>query len=181
MVEPSYRIRRATGADAGGIAGVLATVLAERTVSAIDRAWPADEQRAYLLGLSEREAFHVAEAPGGAIVGYQSLDRYSTILPSMAHAGQLGTFVLPEWRGRGVGRALFDATRPFADTAGYRKLVVFVRAANLPAQAFYGALGFAPCGRLTRQVIIDGDEDDEVIMELFLDREGTRTQPATER
>ena len=36
----------------------------------------------------------------------------------MAHAGQLGTFVLPEWRGRGVGRALFEATRRFADTGG---------------------------------------------------------------
>ena len=43
-------------------------------------AWPADEQQAYLLGLSEREAFHVAETPAGDIVGYQSLDRYSPIL-----------------------------------------------------------------------------------------------------
>ena len=179
MDEPSYRIRLATGADAGGIARVLASVVAERRLSAIDRAWPADEQRTYLLGLSEREAFHVAETSGGAIVGYQSLDRYSPILASMAHAGQLGTFVLPEWRGRGVGRALFQATRLFADTAGYRKLVIFVRAANTPAQAFYRALGFAECGRLTRQVIIDGDEDDEVLMELFLDRPSAGSQPAT--
>ena len=51
MDEPSYRIRLATGADAGGIARVLASVVAERRLSAIDRAWPADEQRTYLLNL----------------------------------------------------------------------------------------------------------------------------------
>ena len=181
MDEPSYRIRRATEADAGGIAHVLASVVARRGLSAIDRAWPPEEQRTYLLGLSEREAFHVAETSGGAIVGYQSLDRYSTILTSMSHAGTLGTFVLPEWRGRGVGRALFEATRRFANAAGYRKLVIFVRATNQPAQAFYGALGFAACGRLTRQVVLDGTEDDEVIMELFLDREGAGPEPATRR
>jgi RimJ/RimL family protein N-acetyltransferase len=37
------------------------------------------------------------------------------------------------------------------------------------AQRFYGSLGFKECGRLTRQVIIDGVEDDEVLMEYFFD------------
>ena len=29
-------------------------------------------------------------------------------------------------------------------------------------------IGFRECGRLTRQVVIDGKEDDEVLMELFI-------------
>jgi ribosomal protein S18 acetylase RimI-like enzyme len=148
---------------------VLAGVVAERALSAIDRAWPADEQRDYLERLSPREAFHVAEAPDGAVLGYQSLDRYSTFLTSMAHVGQLGTFVQPAARGLGVGRALFEATRRFAVAADYRKLVIQVRATNAAAQAFYRSLGFATCGRLARQVVLDGIEDDEVVMELFLD------------
>ena len=53
-------------------------------------------------------------------------------------SGQLGTFVLPEWRHRGV------------------------------AQQFYRRLGCEPCGRLARLVVIDGIEDDEIIMELFV-------------
>ena len=126
-----------------------------------------DEQRRYLATLSGREAFHVAEADG-VVVGYQSLDRYSTFLPSMAHVAQIGTFVLPAWRGRGVGRALFAATRGFAGKAAYRKFVIYVRGSNGAAQAFYQRLGFRPCGRLTRQTIIDGREDDEVLMEYFL-------------
>jgi ribosomal protein S18 acetylase RimI-like enzyme len=43
-----------------------------------------------------------------------------------------------------------------------------VRASNTNAQAFYQGLGFRVCGRLTGQVLIDGVEDDEVLMELFV-------------
>jgi L-amino acid N-acyltransferase YncA len=110
----------------------------------------------------------VAVDPAQGVVGVQSLDRWSPLFNSMAHVGQVGTFLLPEWRGRGVGRNLWSATSSFARGAGYRKLLVQVRASNAPALGFYRALGFQECGRLTRQVIIDGFEDDEVLMELFL-------------
>jgi|SRR5687768_4625986 len=161
------RIRRASVDDAAAIARILQVVAAERVHSAIDRPWPVEEQRAYLASLSDREVFHVAVA-GDAVVGYQSLDRYSSVLPSMAHVGQLGTFLLPDWRGRGVGRALFASTAGFAAAAGYRKLVIQVRGSNAAAQRFYGRLGFVECGRLRAQVVIDGRPDDEVVMEYFL-------------
>jgi RimJ/RimL family protein N-acetyltransferase len=161
-------IRRATVEDAAGVATVLRSVVSERVHSAIDRSWTADQQRSYLESLSPREAFHVAIAASGDLIGYQSLDLYSSVLPSMAHVGQLGTFLLPEWRGRGVGQALFSATTHFAAAAGYRKLVIQVRASNASAQAFYQRLGFVECGRLRAQVIIDGGEDDEIVMEFFL-------------
>jgi len=161
------RIRRASVDDAAAIARILQVVAAERVHSAIDRPWPVEEQRAYLASLSDREVFHVAVA-GDAVVGYQSLDRYSSVLPSMAHVGQLGTFLLPDWRGRGVGRALFASTAGFAAAAGYRKLVIQVRGSNAAAQQFYGRLGFVECGRLRAQVVIDGRPDDEVVMEYFL-------------
>ena len=167
-VHDSWRIRRATAADAGGIASVLERVVAERSYSAIDRAWTPDEQRRYLESLSSREAFHVALDADGTVIGYQSIDRYSTILRSMAHVGQLGTFLLAEWRGRGVGQSLFAATREFAQTAGYQKLVIQVRGSNAAAQSYYRRVGFVECGRLRDQVIIDGHTDDEVVMELFL-------------
>ena len=167
MAESLFEVRRATAEDAAGIAGVLKRVVSERVHSAIDCAWPIDQQRAYLQSLSNREVFHLGVAASGEIIGYQSLDRYSSVLSSMAHVGQLGTFLLPEWRGRGLGRALFGATRQFAASAGYRKLVIQVRASNVHAQTYYKRLGFVECGRLRAQVIIDGREDDEILMELF--------------
>ena len=147
---------------------MLRTVAAERIYSAIDRAWSVEDQRRYLASLSEREAFHVAVTGAGEVIAYQSLDRYSSFLPSMAHVAQLGTFALPAWRGRGAGRALFEETRRFAAAAGYRKFVIQVRGSNAAAQSFYKGLGFVECGRLTAQVVLDGREDDEIVMEYFL-------------
>jgi L-amino acid N-acyltransferase YncA len=166
-LEAIINIRRAVPDDAAAIASVLAAIAAERVHSAIDRAWTVDQERAYLESLSPREAVHVAINAQSEIVGLQVLDRWST-LESMAHVGQLGTFLLSDQRGRGIGHQLWAATAPFARAAGYRKLVIQVRATNARAQRFYRHLGFAECGRLSRQVMIDGRADDEVLMELFL-------------
>lgn len=168
QVESSLQIRQASAMDAAGIAAVLETIAAERIHSAIDRAWTIEQERRYLESLSPREAFQVAVDAARGIVGFQSLDLWSPLMNSMAHVGQVGTFLLPEWRGRGVGRQLWSATEYFARGAGYRKLVIQVRASNTVAQSFYCHLGFQECGRLTRQVIIDGVEDDEVLMEILL-------------
>lgn len=160
-------MRRASSVDAEGIAAVMVAVVAERIHSAVDRAWTPQEERRFLEALTPREAVHVATSED-RIVGLQIVDRWSPVLESMAHVGQIGTFLLPGWRGAGLGRRLWEQTESFARQAGYRKLVVQVRGSNLPAQAFYRRLGFRICGRLSRQVVIDGVEDDEILMELPL-------------
>jgi L-amino acid N-acyltransferase YncA len=166
--ESQSKVRRATPEDAPGIVAVLATVVDERVHSAIDRVWSIEQERRYLESLSAREVVHLAMDDRDRVVGLQILDRWSAVLDSMAHVGQVGTFLLPAWRGRGIGRQLWDATAAFARESRYHKLLVQVRGTNAHAQSFYGRLGFAECGRLSRQVIIDGRPDDEILMELFL-------------
>lgn len=164
----AYEIRRATERDAEAVARVLHEVVSERVHSAIDRAWTAEEQRSYLKSLSGREAVHVAVDGSALVIGCQTLDAYSSVLHSMAHVAQVGTFIVPSWRGRGVGATLFQTTRQFALSVGYRKLVIQVRASNASALSFYCRLGFVECGRLRRQVVIDARDDDEIILEMFL-------------
>jgi ribosomal protein S18 acetylase RimI-like enzyme len=161
-------IRRGTPTDAAGIAAVMEVIAGERIHSAVDRAWSVGEEERYLASFSAREAVHVAVHETEGIVGVQSVDRWSSIMTSMAHVGQVGTFLLPDWRRLGIGRQLWTATHAFARDAGYLKIVIQVRASNTNAQTFYQGLGFRVCGRLTRQVLIDGVEDDEVMMELFV-------------
>jgi ribosomal protein S18 acetylase RimI-like enzyme len=127
-----------------------------------------EEERAYLVSLSSREVVHVAIDDDSGVVGLQVLDRWSATLDSMAHVGQVGTFIAPAHRRRGLGHTLWAATAAFARAAGYRKLVIQVRGTNAAAQSFYRGIGFRECGRLVGQVVIDGVEDDELLMELFL-------------
>jgi ribosomal protein S18 acetylase RimI-like enzyme len=163
------RVRRATADDASDIVTIWQGIAAERIYSAIDQPWTIDQEYTYLSSLSPREATHVAVEEGGRIVGFQSLDLWARTINSMSHVGQVGTHLLPDWRRRGVGRALFTATHAFARESAYSKLVILVRASNESAQRFYTGLGFRECGRLGRQVRIDGRDEDEIVMELFLD------------
>jgi ribosomal protein S18 acetylase RimI-like enzyme len=168
LFQGDMTVRRAVSVDAPGIVTVFSVVVGERVHSAIDSVWSVEQERRYLESLSARETIHVAVDDTDRIVGLQVLERWSTVLDSMAHVGQVGTFLLPAYRGRGVGRELWTATAVFARQAAYQKLVVQVRATNAHAQAFYRGLGFVECGRLSRQVVIDGTLDDEVLMDLFL-------------
>ncbi len=160
-------IRRATPEDAGAIASIWDVICAERVYTAVNRPFTPEQERAYIASLSDREGIFVAEV-NGRIVGFQSLDLWVRYTDSFDHVGTLGTFVLPEWRGRGIGHRLAEHTLAFARAHNYEKLVVFVRASNERALAFYRSLGFVPRGVLTRQVRIDGRYDDEVFMEMFL-------------
>ncbi len=161
-------IRRATEDDAAAIRAILGVIAAERIYSAIDQPFSLEQQREYMRSLSTREAFFIAEDEAGRVLGYQSLDRWSALFGSMSHVAQLGTFLLPEARGSGVGHALAERSLVFAREAGYEKIVIQVRGSNGRAQSFYRALGFSECGRLSRQVRIGGVVDDEVLMEYFV-------------
>ena len=139
----------------------------ERVYTAISRPWLADRQRTYLRSLSAREAVHFAETARDGIVGYQTLELWAPALDSMAHVGQIGTFLKSERRRRGIGEALLQNTVEFARKRDFRKFVIQVRASNGSAQRFYERMGFHHCGRLTRQVRIDDRDEDEILMEIF--------------
>ena len=161
-------IRKATEADAEAIIAILEGIASEGVYTAISRPWSADRQREYLASQSPREAVYVAETERDGIVGYQTLALWAATLDSMAHVAQVGTFLRPAWRRQGIGEALFRHTADFARERGFVKFVIQVRSSNISAQSFYGRLGFRECGRLHRQVRIGGQEDDEILMELFL-------------
>jgi ribosomal-protein-alanine N-acetyltransferase len=112
-------------------------------ITAIERAsftdaWP---DRSFLALLSQSpEMLWVAEA-GGAVVGYWVGRRIGD------EAELQNLAVHPDWRGRGIGRALLEDF--IATVGGDVDTVIFleVRASNHAAIALYTAMGFAEIDR----------------------------------
>lgn len=83
----------------------------------------------------------VAELPG-MIVGFAAFGhRRWNMRTEMSHL-----YVAPEYRGRGVGRALVDAAVAAAKQAGSRCLWLETSTLAFPAIQFYRRLGFELCG-----------------------------------
>jgi len=161
------KIRKATPKDAKSISYIWEVVCAERIYTSVDKAFTTQQEREYISSLSKREAIFVAEVDI-KIVGFQTLDLWSKILNSFRHVGIVGTFILPELRGKGISYFLANKTFDFVRANDYKKLVIYVRKGNERAIKFYQNLGFIIKGELEGQVNIDGIMENEVFMEKFL-------------
>jgi ribosomal protein S18 acetylase RimI-like enzyme len=164
------KIRLVTLDDAEGVLEVLNSVVREQKYSSFDRILTVEEERQFILASrgEGRSGFFVAELDG-RIVGFQTIEPFATYTSAMDHVGIMGTFVHSDFRGQGIGSQLAEVSLKFAQEKGYEKAVIYVRASNRSAQAFYWKLGFVPKGTLEKQVKIDGEYDDEVFMEMFLE------------
>jgi ribosomal protein S18 acetylase RimI-like enzyme len=167
QIAPLRLYRRATPEDAAALSAIWEVVCEERVHTAVTRPFTPQQEQAYIRSLSDREGIFVAEVDG-SIVGFQSLDLWADYSDAFDHVGILGTIILPEWRRQGIGRRLAGHVLAHARANGFEKLVVYVRAGNAGARAFYESLDFVSKGVLERQVKIDGQYEDEVFMELFL-------------
>jgi ribosomal protein S18 acetylase RimI-like enzyme len=61
-----------------------------------------------------------------------------------AHALVSDLYVRPEWRRRGIARALLEEIAQIMRRRGCRKLCITAKAANTPAVRVYDAAGFRP-------------------------------------
>ena len=175
------KIRPATLDDAEGVLEVLNSVVQERKYSSFDRILTVEEERQFIASLGERSGLFVAELEG-RIIGFQTIEPFAAYTPAMDHVGIMGTFVHADFRGQGIGRQLAGASFKFAQEKGYEKAVIYVRASNKAAQEFYQKLGFVPKGTLEKQVKIDGEYEDKVFMEMFLEvRERVEEEEARAR
>jgi ribosomal-protein-alanine N-acetyltransferase len=83
----------------------------------------------------------------------------------------------PDYRRRGLARALMNELVAFARGHGVRRLLLEVRRSNRPAIALYRALSFAAVGVRVRYY---RDDEDAVEMALALDSEGAVVPAADE-
>ncbi|UCC21370.1 MAG: GNAT family N-acetyltransferase [Promethearchaeota archaeon] len=160
-------IRKAIPEDAEEISKIWTVICAEKIFSAVSHPFTREQEKDYIISLSDREGIFVAEKEG-KIIGFQSLDKWARYSDSFDHVGVIGTFILPQWRKKKIGTKLAEYSFNFARNNNYEKIVIYVRATNTGAIDFYKKLGFIQKGILSRQVKINTQYEDEIFMELFL-------------
>jgi len=82
----------------------------------------------------------VAIGPEGQFGGSCELSRLGR--RRIAHVGILAMGIHPDHQGRGLGRALLEATLAWGDTHGIRRVELYCRDDNGRAIALYDSLGF---------------------------------------
>ena len=157
-------VRRATVADAPQVAAVLNAVIAEGRYTLFDRPFSDEEERAFIASLGDRAVLHVAVVDG-SIVGVQCVDRFASYADSVSHIAHIGTWLLPERRGQGIGKRLWAESLAFARQCGYRKALISVLVHNEPALRFYRSLGFTDIGIAREHVRLNGTFHDEIFLE----------------
>ena len=132
-------IREATEAD-------LADILRAYTEAGIDggSTFTAEEAREYFVRLRGYPSYRVFVASAdGAFAGTYALIILDLLAKRGAGAGIVeDVAVLPDFQGRGVGRAMMEHAREQCRLAGCYKMALSSNLAREGAHRFYDALGF---------------------------------------
>ena len=133
-------IRKARREDAAELADLLNAIIAQGGTTALEEPFtPERLAETYLVGPEVLCCFVAVDRVTGRLEGFQTLGRYPG-LP--ADVGDIGTFARIDGKQRGVGTALFAATREGAREIGLTALNATIRADNAGGLAFYTKMGF---------------------------------------
>jgi phosphinothricin acetyltransferase len=141
-----------------GIEDRCATLESEPHDAARIAAWWALHDDRYIVA--------VGEDPGGTIVGWASLNRFSHRCAHNAIA-DLSIYVARSQRGMGIGTILLTDILERARRS-FRKIVLHALADNVAGKRLYSSLGFREVGIFRQHGELDGRLVDVIAMERLL-------------
>jgi RimJ/RimL family protein N-acetyltransferase len=136
-----FTVRPATVGDARGMAELFAAVAEERTGIASEPPVDVDQRTEQFTASVAESIVAVADGQVVAMI-HTNVSRHGF--------GEFGMLVDREWRGRGVGSALIQATIDWAREQGLHKLSLEVFVHNTAAIALYRKCGFVEEGHRVR-------------------------------
>ncbi|HXY98793.1 MAG TPA: GNAT family protein [Stellaceae bacterium] len=127
------------------------------------------QSQAYWTEMIERGCPFQAVLDGTRAVGWSDVTPVPR--PAYAHCGTLGIGLHADYRGRGIGRKLLEATVAAAWRYGLERIELTVFISNLRARLLYEKAGFLPEGVLRRHRKVNGVYEDSLFMALLRDRQ----------
>lgn len=163
----SYRVRRATVADAETICRIYNQGIEDRVATLETELRTPEERRQWLAGRSPRHPVIAAENATGEILGWGSLNVFN---PREAYrfVADFSVYVERAWRGKGVGRVVLERLVELAREHGFHKMVLSAFPTNAGGMALYEKLGFRTVGIYREQGMLDGKWVDTIVMEKLL-------------
>lgn len=169
----SVEVRSATSNDAPELAALLNTIIARGGTTSLETPFTPDRlDAAYLTGADVWSCF-VAVGPDGRLEGFQTLireDRYPK------DWGDIGTFTRVDGIQKGVGTALFAATRSRARQLGLAAINATIRADNSGGLAFYSKMGLEDYSVDRAEPLADGTPVDRIHKRYLLNIDGHDAQ-----
>ena len=133
-------VREARREDAATLTELLNAIIARGGTTALEDPYTPDRFAwAYIDGPDVHCCFVAVDPVTGRVEGYQSLGRNPDLPDDI---GDVGTFARLGGAQRGVGSALFAATRDRAAGLGLAAINATIRADNAGGLAFYSKQGF---------------------------------------
>ena len=160
-------LRPSTLDDAPRVSACVDAVARERRYLGAVCGFSVNETRSFLVALAESGGVQILALAEEAVVGWCDV----TPLPfeGMRHVGRLGMGLLPPYRGQGLGRRLLRDVLGRVFAKGLSRVEVEVFASNLAAVRLYEQEGFVTEGRKRRARLLDGIEDDILMLGLLRD------------
>lgn len=157
----SLVVRDVTDGDAAELAELLNAIIAKGGTTALEKPFtPQVLAHTFLTGPDVHCCFVAIDPATGRMQGFQTLCRYPT-LPN--DIGDIGTFARIGGVQRGVGTALFAATRSRALALGLVAINATIRADNAGGLAFYSKQGFLDHDRVVGVPMQDGTRIDRIV------------------
>jgi ribosomal protein S18 acetylase RimI-like enzyme len=150
-----------------GFRDVLDSVARERRYLAFLEAPSLETVGAFVSANIAASAPQFIAISNGQVVGW--CDILPKNRPTRRHTGVLGVGVIDKCRGQGIGRALITKTMEAARTKGFTRIELTVRADNFRAICWYERLGFTTEGVVRRDLLIDDQYQDSLLMALLFD------------
>ena len=159
-------IRPANKTDAPQMAALINEIIRIGGTTAFQKEMSGDVLADFIDSLKSKGCIHVAvDESDGAILGYQSLERYSTMPKTV---GVIATFSKVGSVQRGIGKALFETTRAIAPSLGFTEIDATIRADNTGGLTYYSKMGFQDFEVHKNKPLDDGSLVDRISKRLIL-------------